>query len=266
MNVKDLVTLLGSEFPENLQESYDNTGAQIIFPDEKVNIVYVSLDIDRSVIEDAASLGAGLIITHHPLIFKPIKSIVMSEPVSDSVIALTQNKISLYSMHTNYDKIMYDFLGKTLGLELADVLLKTDQLDGRDIGFGSLMKSPVKITFEQLLKNIKTKLDIDFLLYSGDRDRIIDKVACINGSGGGSVEKIIKMHKPDCIVTGDVGYHHIKYAVDSGTCIIDAGHFGTESIFKEQMAEKVREILLLQGHSADVIVSGLEKNPFRVYM
>ena len=73
-------------------------------------------------------------------------------------------------------------------------------------------------------------MNVDFIVYSGDLTAKISKIAFLNGSGGNSVEKIIKNNDIHCIVTGDVGYHHVKIAQLYGIPIIDAGHFGTEKI------------------------------------
>ena len=89
-------------------------------------------------------------------------------------------------------------------------------------------------------------------------------ICCYKGPSSWN-EKIIDSLHPDCIVTGDVGYHSVKYAIDNNVFIIDAGHFGTENILKKLLAESVNDIISVNENSIRIIISDVEKNPFSVY-
>jgi putative NIF3 family GTP cyclohydrolase 1 type 2 len=106
-------------------------------------------------------------------------------------------------------------------------------------------------------------LNLEFITYCGDENNAIESIAFINGSGGSSIEKIINTYNPECIITGDINYHNAKYAIDSGKNIIDAGHFGTEIIFKKNLAESLKEVLY--DEKIELIISKAEESPFRVY-
>jgi len=265
MKIKDLLSNLESSFPGFLQESFDNTGNQVVFPDEDISGVYICLDPDKFVVEDALSSGSNLIISHHPLIFKPVKSIVHGDVRSESLIKLISAKVSLFALHTNFDKIMYDYFAGFLGFEESKPLFETDSFEERIVGFGSYVVLDREIAFNSLLEIVKTRLQLEFLLYAGKRESAIKRIAFVNGSGGGSIEKIIRSNNPDCIITGDVGYHHIKFAIENNTSVIDAGHFGTEKIFKSLICRIVDEYIKKSGEEIKVIESEVEKNPFKVY-
>ena len=110
----------------------------------------------------------------------------------------------------------------------------------------------------------KNKLELDTVVYTGDPVHTIKTIAFLNGSGGSSVEKIIDLFNPDCILTGDIGYHHAKFAIDAGVALIDAGHFATEIIFKKLLAMHIEDIFI-DRESTGIIISQLETNPFKIY-
>jgi dinuclear metal center YbgI/SA1388 family protein len=265
MKIKELLSYLNSDFPSFLQESFDNTGNQIVFPEEDLTGIYICLDPDRFIIDDALSFNCNLIISHHPMIFKPLKSIVHGDVKSSNIISLISKSISLFSMHTNFDKIMYSHLADVLGFANTSVLIQTDIYDDKPLGIGSFAELGEALEFRMMLDRVKEKLDLEFLLYAGSETNQIETIAFINGSGGSSIEKVIKSHNPDCIITGDVGYHHIKSAIEYNKCVIDAGHFGTEKIFRKLMSELVKKYVNKAGTSITVIESEIEQNPFKVY-
>lgn len=265
MKVKELVQKLEEKFPSRFQEEYDNTGSQVVFPEERIDGIYICLDAENSTINDAIDKNCNMIISHHPMIFKPLKKINYNDHASQAIVSLIDKRISLFSLHTNFDKIMFDYLSEFTGFPGGIPLLKKDLIDDREIGFGSIVSLPSSIKFISVLNRIKEKLNLDFVVYSGDLYRLINSIAFINGAGGGSIEKIINIYSPDCIVTGDVGYHNVKYAESTGTCIIDAGHFGTEIIFKKLLAESVYNIISVYGDNIVITESGIEKNPFKIY-
>lgn len=265
MKVDFISKQLEEKFPSYIQEEYDNTGQQILFPDEEIKGVYICLDADTKTIEDARLNDCNLIISHHPMLFKPVKKINYLDSKSKSIIKLIDNRISLYSLHTNFDKIIYPYLSDITGYTGGELLLKKGLLNSEDIGFGSFVKLSKATTFQSVLDNIKEKLKLDYIIYSGEISDNVNSIAFINGAGGGSIEKIIDSLHPDCIVTGDVGYHSVKYAIDNNVFIIDAGHFGTENILKKLLAESVNDIISVNENSIRIIISDVEKNPFSVY-
>ncbi len=265
MKVDFIAKQLEEKFPSYIQEEYDNTGQQILFPDEEIKGVYICLDADTKTIEDARLNDCNLIISHHPMLFKPVKKINYLDSKSKSIIKLIDNRISLYSLHTNFDKIIYPYLSDITGYTGGELLLKKGLFNSEDIGFGSFVKLSKATTFQSVLDNIKEKLKLDYIIYSGEISDNVNSIAFINGAGGGSIEKIIDSLHPDRIVTGDVGYHSVKYALDNNVFIIDAGLFGTENILKKLLAECVNDIISVNENSIRIIISDVKKNPFSVY-
>ncbi len=104
MKVKELVSELERFAPSCLQESYDNAGLNVGFPDAEINGVLICVDVVPEVVDEAIAKGCNMIVSHHPLIFPNIKRITGSNNVEKSIIKALQNNISIYCGHTNFDK------------------------------------------------------------------------------------------------------------------------------------------------------------------
>ncbi len=265
MKVVELNSYLTELIPPKLQESYDNSGEQILFHEDEIRRVHVSLDIDNEVIDNAISSNCNVIVTHHPFLFRSLKSIDTSGPKGEQLVKLIENRISVYSMHTNLDQVLSCYLSDFLGYAGGDVLIETGELNGEKIGYGSFVQLNEVSTLGDVLKNLLQKLETDFLTYCGDLDMPVSKLAFLNGSGGSHIENLIDSHRPHCIITGDVGYHNIKAAIDAEVAVIDSGHFASEVIFKNEIAKLISNYFQSRGESIEVVVSNIEKNPFKVY-
>ncbi len=263
MKVNEAISELNKIFPDSIQEAYDNTGSQVVFGDEVIKGVYVSLDVDQEIVRDASEKGCNLIVCHHPLIFKPVKKIFKGESKSDVIISLIKKDISVYSIHTNFDKMMYQALADRLGYFDSEPLINTGEFGGEVFALGSFKILSEYKKLSEIIADTKRILNLDFILYSGDESMYIKSIAFINGAGGSLIEKLISYKNPDCIITGDINYHNAKYAEDSGIAVIDAGHFGTEVIFKKMLADSVKKAI--DDDNIDVVISEIEKNPLKVY-
>jgi dinuclear metal center YbgI/SA1388 family protein len=268
MKIKNIIMELDKIFPLYLQEKYDNAGDQVSFGNSEINNILLSLDIDESVINEAVEKQANLIITHHPFFFKPLSRIRSGEPSSELLLRLIKNEISLYSAHTNLDKIYFDKLGEILGVESRELLVKTDQTDEIDYGFGVYGEFSIAVTLEDLLENVKKKLGLEYVIYSGNKKSEIKKIALIGGAGGSMIEKVLKEREVQCVITGDIGYHPCKTAIRYGVPVIDAGHYGTERILLGFLRAEIEDCLTNLDKECDVRlhISQKEENPFKVYI
>jgi len=269
MKVNEIIKVIDDIFPLFIQEEWDNSGKQVVFPSNDVTGILIALDTDNDVIEEAINNNCNFILTHHPLFFKSVKFIDSENPKSAMAIKLINNEISLYSCHTNLDKIYYDKLGEKLGFKDGGLLLQSDLLENEiPVGFGSLSKLDRPIKFHDLIKKVKYVLDLDYLIYSGDVEKDVKNIAFINGAGGNMVDKIISLYQVDCIITGDVGYHHSKTALENSVALIDAGHFGTEWLYLDFLKHEIQDCLTKKNKTTivDIIISTKEKNPHRLYI
>ncbi len=270
MKIEELKSFLDGRFPPALQEKYDNAGGQVLFSDDDCTGILISLDCDRAVIGEAILLGCNLIVSHHPFFFRPLRSISDGDPRSEALFDLVSGRISLYSAHTNLDKIYYDRLARVIGLSDIKLLLGSDATQSREpgeYGFGAVGELDEALPLMSLLDRVRERLSLPYLIYSGDSSKLVRRCAVSGGAGGGDIERIIGGHKVDCVITGDVGYHDAKTALDHGVAVIDAGHFGTERILLDFLHAEIQDYLTKTTPAGQIraCVSRMETNPFRVY-
>jgi len=260
MRIFEIADFMEGAFPLGLQEKYDNAGPQLLFADDDARAILLALDVDVDVAREAMERDCNLIISHHPLLFRPLRNIVDSEPTASLLLELSRHRISVYASHTNLDKVYHGKLAEALGYAGGSLLLESDtKSSGGPTGFGVRIDLAEPESLGEVLKRVKDNLGLEYLRYCGDEDRPVRTLALLNGAGGGSVEGIIARHRPDCIVTGDVGYHHVKSALARGVAVIDAGHYGTEKLYLPFLKKDLEALPL------KVFISGSESDPFRLF-
>jgi dinuclear metal center YbgI/SA1388 family protein len=125
LQIKEIIQPLEDFAPVHYQESYDNAGLIIGSPDKKIESVLLSVDVTESVVDEAVKRGAGLIVSHHPIIFKGLKKITGSNYVERAVIKAIKNDVALYAAHTNVDAVaggVNHILAEKIGLEYISIL------------------------------------------------------------------------------------------------------------------------------------------------
>lgn len=121
----ELISFMEKHFPLEIQEGFDNSGFLVGYADKVISKALVCLDVNLDVIEEASGYGAGIIISHHPLIFRPMKSIISSDNTGRCIMELIKRNIALYSSHTCFDNArggMNDILADMMGLKNIKVL------------------------------------------------------------------------------------------------------------------------------------------------
>jgi dinuclear metal center YbgI/SA1388 family protein len=105
MKIKEIISCLESFAPLSFQESYDNSGLITGDPGQDIKSVLLCIDITEDVINEAVKMGSGLIISHHPILFRPVRKLRGDNFVERCLIAAIRNNIALYAAHTNMDAI-----------------------------------------------------------------------------------------------------------------------------------------------------------------
>ncbi|MCR4842126.1 MAG: Nif3-like dinuclear metal center hexameric protein [Eubacterium sp.] len=262
----DIMRILEERSPRAYAESWDadNVGLQVGNPRREVSVVYLALDATPEVVEDAIDKGAHMLITHHPLIFGGIRKVNTDDSVGRRVLALAENRISYMAMHTNYDVMgMADRAADILGIEDACVFFPTavDE-DGRTQGIGRVGMLPEPMSLGDLAQLVKERFGIDSVRIFGDPDAGIRSAAISPGSGKSMVETALT-DGADVLITGDIDHHTGIDAVAEGLCIIDAGHYGLEHIFIDEVAEFLNGYFYDNKERVQVIKEPV-KSPFSV--
>lgn len=219
--------------PLELQMDFDSAGFLVGGLDRPVGKALLSLDATSEVIDEAVGIGAELIITHHPLIWNPMKRLTDSDITQRRVMTLAENRISLISMHTNLDIAdggVNDVLLDLLGAELVSAL------DEGGCGRVGLMREPTDMA--HFLPFCKAALKTNGLRYY-DSGRPVERLAVMGGSGGGSVERAYTLGC-DTYVTADIKYDQFLTARELGINLIDGDHFCTENPVIYALRDRLR--------------------------
>lgn len=247
MKVSDILDYMEQIAPAYMKMDWDNVGLLCGDPDQQVTKILVALDPFEDVCREAHEIGAELLLTHHPLIFRPCKSVTESDPVGRSIRYLIRHDISAINAHTNLDCApggVNDVLAEKLGLSEIQVI-DPQGTDSQGRAWGLLRKGEVKEQpLDAFLKTVEKNLGCPGLRYvSGGRP--VHQVAVGGGACAGELMDAVRA-ACDTFVTSDIKYNQFWDAQDLKINLIDAGHFYTENpvctMLQRAMQEKFPEI------------------------
>ncbi|MFO3717722.1 Nif3-like dinuclear metal center hexameric protein [Anaerococcus sp. ENR1011] len=225
MEIRDLIYKLNEKYPLDLQENWDNSGLQIGNLNNELKNILVSLDLEDEGVDLAIKNNCNLIITHHPYLFNGTKSIDLSDQFYKRLEKVIKNDITVFAMHTNLD-IADDGLNDNL-CNILEIKNPRVLEVGNEVGlgrFGEINPTQAK-NFASI---VKEKLKAEELIYYGDMEKTISKIAVCGGSGSSLLDDALE-HSCDLMLTGDVSYHMAMDYSNRGLIIIDAGHFASEN-------------------------------------
>ena len=228
--VKDILTFLDTLAPTNLKMEWDNVGLLCGSKNTEVTKILVALDPFEGVCWEAADIGAQLIVTHHPLIFRAPNAVTDETSVGRSIMFLCAHGISAVNAHTNLDVApggVNDVLAEKLGLQ------NIVTLEGGLLRMGEVAEQPLPA----FLASVKKTLGCEGLRYA-DGDKCVRKVAVGGGSCASEMMEAVAAGC-DTFVTSDIKYNQFWDAQDLGLNLIDAGHFHTENPIVPVLAEKI---------------------------
>ena len=240
--VADILTYIETIAPPYMKEEWDNVGLLCGRRDKEVRKVLVALDPFRNVIQEAIEMGADLIVTHHPLIFRDdLKAVNEDTATGRCLLTLIENGIAAINAHTNLDLApggINDVLAETLGL--TDVQIITPEgTDAQGHPYGLLRSGTAEEqSLETFLANVKEALHCKGLRYV-DGGKPVRKVAVGGGSCADGMHEALAAGC-DTFVTSDIKYNQFRTAFELGLNLIDAGHFHTENPTMPILAAKLQ--------------------------
>lgn len=257
MNRDDFFRYLEERWPLSYAMDWDNVGLLLGSRQGEIKRVLVALDITDSVADYAIAAKADCIVSHHPLLFSPLKKITEDNFIGKRMLKLIRNDISCFAMHTNFDVLqMWKLNKESLGLGRTEILQVTKEEEGKEnLGIGCFGRIE-EISLKDFAKRVKEGLQIADVKVFGDLERKVRLVGISGGSGKSALLPAIKQGL-DVLVTGDIDHHAGIDARDQGLAIIDAGHYGTEHGFIFYVREE------LQKEFPDLeFIEGKEDSPF----
>lgn len=227
MTVKELYDVMEKRIPASLSEDWDNDGL-MCSPDlgAKVGRVLLSLDVTEEIVDYAIENHFDLIVSHHPLIFRPIRKATLEDPTARKVFQLMSNGVSVFSFHTRADRVaggVNDLLADSL--ELKDVEPFGEGGLGR---IGTLVEETSLEDFSYLLKDA---LNAQTVLVA-DGFNPVRRVAVVGGDGKDFLTAAIEAGA-DTFVSGRIGYNNMEEAAERGINLIEGGHYATEARITE---------------------------------
>jgi dinuclear metal center YbgI/SA1388 family protein len=257
VKVGDICTLLESFAPLSLQEPYDNAGLILGNRETEVTGVLISLDATLEVIDEAIALGYNMIVTHHPFIFKGLRTITGKNHTEDCLIKAIKKDIILYAGHTNMDAVrggVNERIADKLGLTHSSILVPGSRKD-LDYGLGMIGILSETLSETEFLNLVKQTFHCQGIRHSALRGKDIRKVALCGGSGSEFLEDAL-LAGADVFLTGEAKYHEF-FTHASDILLVDAGHYETEQFTKEVFFELISKKL----PTFAVRISVVETNP-----
>lgn len=231
--VADIMEFMESLAPRALKMDWDNVGLNCGSKTAPVRKLLVALDPFEHVCAEAAQWGADLLVTHHPLIFRPLPMVTDDAAITRGLMTLVKHNISHFCAHTNLDRAqggVNDVLAQTLGLDSISPV-ETDSM-------ALLRRGEVpEQSVEAFLATVKQALHCQGLRYV-DGGKPVRKVAVGGGSCADALYDVIQAGC-DTFVTSDVKYNSFWDAYEQGLTLIDAGHFHTENPVVTVLARQI---------------------------
>lgn len=243
MQASDVLSVLSSLAPVSFALSYDNVGLLIGGKDHPVSGITVALDITERVIEEAIQNKTNLIVSHHPVIFDPLKRLDPHDPVGKLVYKMIRADLAAICMHTNLDAAQNGVnaaLAARLGIQNTALVepIGRDGQSGALYGIGLWGETENAMPLCDFLSLVKSALSCPGLRYH-DASRPVYRVAVGGGSCGDFVYRAKEIGF-DTLVTADVKHAHFLAAATLGINLIDAGHFHTENPVTDILYDTLR--------------------------
>lgn len=256
MKCKEIAAVIEQLAPRSLAYDWDNVGLLFGDAEQEVTRLLLTLDMDIGVAQEAARLGAQMVVGHHPILFDPVSRVTAQTPDGRLLQTLARNSVSYYAAHTNLDIAkggLNDLLAKKFRLKHVEML---EPVETAGEGIGRIGDLDAPITLLALAERVKKALGIENLRYAGDEDALVSRIA-VNSGGGASLIDAALSHGADVFITGDYKYAQIRGCLDNGMKVIDVGHYDSEILVCELLQEYLTPRI---GNSVEILLTEANKN------
>lgn len=244
--------------PTRLAEDWDNVGLLVGDDSVEVNRIMTCLTVTPASAREAIAKQADLIVSHHPLPFRPIKKLTTDQTPSRLLWELIRGNVAIYSPHTGFDSAAQGInqsVCERIGLQaIAPIIPAVDGTDG--LGAGRVGDLSKQLSVGELVEMVKAKFELPQLRFVGDPEATVSRVASACGSGGSFLQPAIKSGC-DAFVTGETDFHTCLEAESRGVALLLLGHYSSERFAIEMLAGKMKE----QFSSLEIWASEEESDP-----
>ena len=250
MKLSNIMGELHSIFNPGSAEDWDNVGLLLGNENMEITKVLFCLDLTLRAVDESIKKGVNLIMSHHPVIFSGLKKITAETVQGKKILKLIENKIAVYSIHTNSDFALNglnDFIMEKLELdgiteihnefEYEDYNFIKHRIEKHKAGTARIKYLHQEMKLGDLIDIIKNKLGLDYVRYVGEKDAYVRKIGLITGGGSSFLHDI--KGKIDVFLTGDLRHHEALDALEEGGMLIDIGHYESEYLFVDLMEKEM---------------------------
>ena len=237
MKVKDIVAAIEEFAPASYQSDFDNTGLQYGSPEQEVHGVLAGFDCTPELVQEAVEKGCDMIVTHHPLIYHPIKKLDPADQTAAAVIAAVKAGVAVYSAHTSADKVP-DGVSWTMARKLGLKDVRTLVPEEPGVGFGVVGDLPVALPAADAVALVKKAFGLPVVRTSALVKEPVGRIAMCGGSGTSLIPAALAAGA-QMYVCGDISYHY--FFVPEGFMVVDAGHFETEVEIVKVLVSVIRK-------------------------
>ncbi len=222
--LSEIYNIIDEVAPFSSALGFDNAGINVGDKNREITKVLICLDITKTVIDEAVKIGAELIISHHPVIFDPVKNIN-----SNSVLYyLIQKDICAIGLHTNFD--LCDTIGVNIALGETVGLKNITRVD--DYYTATIDETTPKDFALHVKKSLNATVGYN------ETGRNITKIAMCSGSGGSLVYEV---EDADAVLCGEAKHSDYIEAVNRNICLVTAGHYQTEKVYDTYLQKYLKE-------------------------
>lgn len=264
VKVKDIVESLDTAAPFSLAESWDNVGLLVGDREQEVTAVLAGLDPTSKLVDEAIALGANTIVTHHPVIFKPLSVINTAEPGGRLLQKALANQIAIIGCHTNFDSAregVSDCLALQLGLTNLAPLVASPGAIATETGLGRIGRYPSSLSAGDFIARVLLVLNMPSVSMAGTLPAKISTVAVCGGSGS-EFASIAFQCGADVYLSAEIKHSTAIWAVENDFCIIDGTHYATEKPAVTLLVEKLRHAGKQKIWNIKILQTQEEHHPF----
>lgn len=257
VKIIDIINAMEALAPLSLQDDFDNAGLQVGLPDQELKGILVCLDITEAVVDEAIEKGMNMVLSHHPLIFRPLKQVSDCTYQQRCVTKAIKHDIVLYSAHTNLDNaengVNYR-IAKLLGVKNLRWLEEKPKAAGLSCGSGVIGELDQAEDAMSFLKRAKETFHVESLMHSEAEGRTVKKVALCGGAGSFLLDTAIA-EGADCFITGEMSYH--RFFENNGVIVAAMGHYQSEQFTIDLMIDYLKGLF----HDLRIEKVGFSTNP-----
>jgi dinuclear metal center YbgI/SA1388 family protein len=263
MKVKEILGALEEFAPLALQDGYDNAGLQIgLAEDADATGALLCLDVTEDVVDEAIRKGCNLIVSHHPLLFRPLKSIAGRDYVERTVIKAIKHDVAIYSAHTNLDSAYEGVnfkMAEKLGLKNLEWLSQKPsyQRGGEEFTAGEGVVGTLQrpLSQKEFMEKVNETFSIKSLRSNMADKESISKVALCGGAGAFLIPQAVAAGA-DAFLTGEIGYHRF-FGYEQEMLLLEMGHYESE----QYTLEILRNVIEKKAPELPVFCTEVKTNP-----